>query len=61
MTASPTANRRQLVIADVTLAAKRFSGTFRADGYESLVRLLETDFGVVATHGEREIALRARR
>ena len=50
-------NRRQLVIADAPLAAKRFSGTFRADGYESLVRLLETDFGVTATRGDREIVL----
>jgi transmembrane sensor len=54
-------NRRQLVIADVALAAKRFSGTFRADGYESLVRLLEDDFGVAATWRDNEIMLRARR
>lgn len=51
-------NRRQLVIADAPLAAKRFSGTFRTDGYPSLVRLLEADFGVTATAGEREIVLR---
>ena len=54
-------NRRQLVIADASLAAKRFSGTFRADGFESLVRLLEDDFGVTATRGEREIVLWVRR
>lgn len=54
-------NRRQLVIADAQLAAKRFSGTFRADGYESLVRLLEDDFGVSAMRGEGEIVLRVRR
>ena len=54
-------NRRQLVIADAQLAAKRFSGTFRADGYESLVRLLEEDFGVTAIRGEREIMLRGGR
>lgn len=52
-------NRRQLVIADPALATKRFSGIFRADGYESLVRLLETDFGVVAVRSERAIDLRA--
>jgi transmembrane sensor len=52
-------NRRQLVISDPQLAAKRFSGTFRADGYETLVRLLEDDFGVTATRSGREIVLRA--
>jgi transmembrane sensor len=54
-------NRTRLVIADEQLAAKRFSGTFRADGYESLVRLLEADFGVTATRREGEIELRVRR
>ena len=54
-------NLRQLVIADSALSAKRFSGTFRADGYESLVRLLETDFAVIVTRTDREIILRARR
>jgi transmembrane sensor len=51
-------NQRQLVIADSTLAGKRFSGTFRADGYETLVRLLETDFGVSVSRNDREITLR---
>ena len=50
-------NHRKLVISDAALGAKRFSGIFRADGYESLVRLLETDFGVNVTRNEREIAL----
>jgi transmembrane sensor len=54
-------NRQQLVIADAPLAAKRFSGTFRADGYESLVRLLETDFSITATRTDREIVLRSGR
>jgi transmembrane sensor len=54
-------NQRRLVIADSTLAAKRFSGTFRADSYEAFVRLLEQDFAVEAVRGEREIVLRARR
>ena len=54
-------NRQQLVIADPALASKRFSGTFRADSYESLVRLLETDFGVTASRSDREIVLHAHR
>jgi transmembrane sensor len=54
-------NRRQLVIADPALAAKRFSGTFRADSYEPFVRLLEDDFGVVATRTEHAITLRPAR
>ena len=54
-------NRQQLVIADAPLAAKRFSGIFRADGYESLVRLLETDFAVTATRTDRVIVLRSGR
>ncbi|MCX6954559.1 MAG: FecR domain-containing protein [Verrucomicrobia bacterium] len=53
-------NLRHLVIADPALAAKRFSGTFRADGYESLVQLLEADFGVRAARHETEIVLHAR-
>jgi transmembrane sensor len=54
-------NRHQLVIADPALASKRFSGTFRADSYESLVRLLETDFGVTASRSDREIVLHVHR
>ena len=54
-------NLRQLVIADPALAKKRFSGSFRADGYEPLVRLLETDFNVTALRTGREIVLRAAR
>lgn len=53
-------NRQQLVIADASLAAKRFSGTFRADSYEPLVRLLEEDFGVNAVRGRSEITLRVK-
>lgn len=51
-------NQRKLVIADSRLSSRRFSGTFRADGCESLVRLLEQDFGVAAETREREIVLR---
>lgn len=54
-------NRQQLVIADTQLGTKRFSGSFRADGYESLVRLLEQDFGVTTTRNDREIILRGGR
>ena len=54
-------NRTRLVIVDEQLAAKRFNGTFRADGYESLVRLLETDFGVTAIRSVGVIELRVRR
>ena len=54
-------NRQQLVIDDPALAAKRFSGTFRADGYESLVRLLEANFAVTARRNDRAIVLHARR
>jgi transmembrane sensor len=54
-------NHKQLVIADPALAARHFSGTFRADGYESFVRLLEADFGVSATTEGRDITLRVRR
>jgi len=54
-------NNHQLVIGDAALAARRFSGTFRTDGYESLVRLLESDFGVTATRSDREIVLLVRR
>lgn len=54
-------NRQQLIIADAALAARPFSGTFRADGYESLVRLLESDFGVSAARGEHEIVLHSGR
>jgi transmembrane sensor len=54
-------NRQQLVIADEELARRRFSGTFRADGYESLVQLLEADFGVSRTNEANAIVLRVRR
>jgi transmembrane sensor len=51
-------NRQQLIITDEALAMKRFSGVFRADGYESLLRLLESDFGVRIDRDERQIVLR---
>ena len=54
-------NRTQLVLTEDALATRRFSGTFRADGYESLVRLLEADFGVVVTRRDGAILLRTGR
>lgn len=53
-------NQQQLRIANPRLAKKEFSGSFRADGYEALVRLLEADFGVTAIRSEREIVLISR-
>lgn len=50
-------NRRQIIITEPALAARRFSGTFRADGYEAFVRLLEKDFGVKVTNHANEIVL----
>jgi len=54
-------NQRKLVIGDAYLAARRFSGTFRADGYEALARLLENDFAVTVTRTDGEIVLRETR
>ena len=54
-------NRHQLIIGDTALATKCFSGTFRTDGYESLVRLLESDFGVKVTRSDNDIVLHIRR
>jgi transmembrane sensor len=41
-------NRHRLLIADTTLENLRFGGTFPADDYESLVRLLVRNYGVTA-------------
>jgi transmembrane sensor len=54
-------NQQRLVIVDAPLAARRLSGTFRADGYDAFVRLLEDDFGVSVERRDREIVLRAPR
>lgn len=54
-------NQTKLVIADPALSAKRFSGTFRADGYEPFVRLLEENFGVASERTAQGIELRAAR
>lgn len=52
-------NAHKLVIADARLAEQRFGGKFRADGYEGLVRLLESSFGVTVERGEGETVLRS--
>lgn len=54
-------NRHKLVIADAELEARRFGGSFPANDYETLVRMLEADFGVVAERKGGETWLRVRR
>jgi len=54
-------NQIKLVLTDPGLARRRFSGTFRADGYEPFVRLLEENFEVVSDRSGQEIFLGARR
>jgi transmembrane sensor len=51
-------NRHRLVIADAELGAQRFGGKFPADDFETLVRLLETNFGVVVERRKNETVLR---
>lgn len=54
-------DQRKLVIVDAALAQRRFSGTFRSDGRDSFVRLLETNFGVIVEDRGAEILLHAGR
>jgi transmembrane sensor len=54
-------NRHKLVIADPRLGGQQFGGSFRADGFEALVRLLESDFGVEVERRENETILRLKR
>ena len=51
-------NQHKLVIADPRIESQRFGGTFRADGYDAFVRLLESNFGIAATRAEHETVLR---
>jgi len=51
-------NRHKLVIGDPRLAPRRFGGTFPAGDGEELVKLLVSDFGVIAERGENETTLR---
>lgn len=50
-------NRIQLTVADERLATHPFSGTFRVDGYEALVALLQENFNIVATRVGDQIQL----
>lgn len=51
-------NHHRLVIADAELGARRFGGKFPADDFETLVRLLETSYGVVVERRKNETVLR---
>lgn len=51
-------NQHRLVIADAELGKQRFGGKFPSDDFETLVRLLETNFGVVVERHETETVLR---
>jgi len=50
----------QLVIADPELAKQEFGGTFRADGTETLLSLLERNFDVAVDRQETTTVLRRR-
>ncbi len=52
-------NRRQLIVDGAELAAQRFGGSFRADQPDTLVRLLETRFGLRAERRRDETILRS--
>lgn len=51
-------NTHQIVIADSRLLERRFTSTFRPDGYPEFVRLLEGEYGVVAEPGADRTVLR---
>jgi transmembrane sensor len=51
-------NRHQLVIADRELGSLSVGGSFDANGYETLVRLLESSFGISAERRGHETLLR---
>lgn len=51
-------SHRQLVLADPALAALSVGGSFRAGDDETLVRLLETSFGITAERRGDEVLLR---
>lgn len=53
-------NRHKLVVADQALSARRFGGTFGTGDFDAFVRVLETQFGVVAERHESETVLRPR-
>jgi transmembrane sensor len=51
-------NRHKLVVADPRLDEQRFGGSFPANDYQTFVRMLEADFGVVAERKADETLLR---
>jgi transmembrane sensor len=51
-------NRHKLVIADPRLNAQRFGGSFPAGDCDTIVRMLEANFGIVAEHVGDETRLR---
>jgi transmembrane sensor len=51
-------NAHKLVIADPRLTARRFGGSFPAGDYVTIVRMLETNFGVEAERKDGETWLR---
>ena len=51
-------NAHKLVIADSRLTTRRFGGSFPAGDYETIVRMLETNFGVQAERKDGETWLR---
>ena len=53
-------NQHQLVLADAELASLSVGGSFEAGGYDTLVRLLESSFGIVAEHRDHQTILRRR-
>jgi len=54
-------NRHKIVIADPTLATRRFGGAFASHQIEPLLELLEQSFGVVSEERENETVLRLAR
>jgi transmembrane sensor len=53
-------NRHQLVLADAELGSLSVGGSFEATGHETLVRLLESSFGITAERRDHETILRRR-
>ncbi|MDB6092565.1 MAG: anti-FecI sigma factor, FecR [Verrucomicrobia bacterium] len=51
-------NRRQLRVADEATGRMLVGGTFRADDIETLVRLLESSFGLTVEHHDNVIILK---
>jgi transmembrane sensor len=51
-------NRHKLVVADSRLTERRFGGSFPAGDYDTIVRMLEANFGVVAERKKGETWLR---